>query len=238
MSYRARLLGHVSEMVRFTWGREPEVVAEVRAPAAPVSPDAETQAAEQQRVAEIERQAFTTGYSQGEKAGLEAGATRAEAMLRRVSETLESLASLRVDIIRQTEHQMLQLALAIAKRILRREVALDPDLMVAMARVALDRLGDSPTAKIRLHPDDYAVIVERSEPPLASEHVSVVADAAVSRGSCLIESDFGFVEAGVEAQFEAIAIALFDEAAPVGVTRDDVVAPPLADSVNLEAMAS
>lgn len=227
MSSRARRLARVAEVARFAWGR----ASDAPRSAEPLPSDAETRPAQQPRVAEIERQAFTTGYSQGEKAGLEAGAKRAEAMLRRVSETLESLAALRTDIIRQTEHQMLQLALAIAKRILRREVALDPDLTVAMARVALDRLGDTPTAKIRLHPEDYALTVERSDRPLASKHVSVVADDSVSRGSCLIESDFGFVEAGVEAQFEEIAKALVDEAEPVGVTQDDVVARTLADGV-------
>ena len=215
----------MSDVVRFEWGGDPAPVEAPR-PAESLPPDAETRAAEQQRVAEVERQAFATGYSQGEKAGLEAGATRSEAMLRRVSETLESLAALRTDVIRQTEHQMLQLALAIAKRILRREVALDPDLTVAMARVALDRLGDVPTAKIRLHPEDYAVTVERSAPPLASEHVSVVADGSVSRGSCLIESDFGVVEAGVEAQFEAISTALVEGVETVGPTGELVAGLP------------
>ena len=216
--------------MQFTWGLDPAVLEPPQS-AAPVG-DAETRAAEQQRVAEIERQAFTTGYRQGEKAGLEAGAKRSEAMLRRVSETLEALAALRADMIRQTEHQMLQLALAIAKRVLRREVALDPDLTAAMARVALDRLGDTPTAKIRLHPEDYAVTVERSDVPLASEHVSVVADAAVNRGSCLIESDFGFIEAGVEAQFEEVATALLGEGEPVGVPRDVTAASAPAEAVD------
>ena len=219
MSSRARRVARVSDVVRFVWGGDPSPV-QAPPPAAPLPPDAETQAAEQQRVAEIERHAFTTGYSQGETAGLDAGAKRSEAMLRRVSETLESLAALRTDLIRQTEHQMLQLALAIAKRILRREVALDTDLTVAMARVALDRLGDVPSAKIRLHPEDYAVAVERSTPPLASEHVSVVADGSLSRGSCLIESDFGFVEAGVEAQFEAISKALVEGVDTVGAMQE------------------
>jgi flagellar assembly protein FliH len=203
-------LARAFEHAPFTWGRD-DAPAVVPTAAEPAAPDPEALAAEQQRIAEIERQAFTTGYSQGEKAGLDAGATRSEAMLRRVSETLDSLAALRTDMIKQTEQQMLQLALAIAKRILRREVALDPDLTVAMARVALERLGGAPSAKIRLHPEDYAVIVERSERSLESARVSVIADADLSRGSCLIESEFGYIEAGVETQFEEIAKALIDE---------------------------
>ncbi len=41
--------------------------------------------------------------------------------------------NVRTDMIRQTERQMVHLALAIARRILQREVSLDPDLLLAMA---------------------------------------------------------------------------------------------------------
>ena len=47
-------------------------------------------------------------------------------------------------MIHQTERQMVQLALAVARRVVHREVSLDPDLLIAMARVALERLGDAP----------------------------------------------------------------------------------------------
>ena len=108
-------------------------------------------------------------------------------------------------MIQQAERQMVQLALTIAKRILRREVTLDPDLTVAMARVALDRLGESSGATIRLHPEDYAIAVAGAQDAWESEQVTVISDDKVSRGGCRIESAFGFVEASVEAQFEEIA---------------------------------
>jgi flagellar assembly protein FliH len=40
--------------------------------------------------------------------------------------------------------------------------------------------------------------------------VTVVADAAVSRGGCLVESPFGFVDASIDAQFQELARALLD----------------------------
>src|SRR5262249_7369252 len=47
----------------------------------------------------IERDAFTKGYAQGERAGLEAAATRADAMLRRLGQTIEELGELRNEMI-------------------------------------------------------------------------------------------------------------------------------------------
>src|SRR5689334_11580213 len=52
--------------------------------AAPVTEDSML-AEHRERLAALEREAFTKGYAQGERAGLEAGGKRAEAMLRRVA---------------------------------------------------------------------------------------------------------------------------------------------------------
>ncbi len=181
--------------------------AEPPPPAAPVVIDATQQA----HLATLEREAFAKGYEQGERAGTEAGAKRAEAMLRRLAQTLDELADVRRSMIHQTERQMVQLALSIAKRIVRREVLVDRELTLAMARVALDRLGDSTAVTIRLHPDDYDATAARRDVVPAGSRVTVVADGAVSRGGCLVQSEFGFVDASVDAQFQEIARALLAE---------------------------
>ena len=89
---------------------------------------------------------------------MEAAATRAEAMLRRLGQTIEELGELRNEMIHRTERQAVQLVLAIAERIVQREVTLDRTLLLGMARVALDRLGEYGSATIRLNPDDYQAI--------------------------------------------------------------------------------
>jgi flagellar assembly protein FliH len=178
----------------------PQAAAETAVP----GPDANAQA----RLAALEREAFAKGYEQGERAGAEAGAKRAEAMLRRLAQTLDELADVRRDMIRQTERQMVQLAMAIAKRVVRREVAIDRDLTLTMARVALDRLGDSTAVTIHLHPDDFESTAAGHASLQGGSRVTVVADPGVSRGGCRVESDFGYVDGSVDAQFHELARAL------------------------------
>ncbi|HVC21713.1 MAG TPA: FliH/SctL family protein [Vicinamibacterales bacterium] len=194
----------------------PAAVEEARPPAAPAAP-AIDQEQVQRRLAELEREAFAKGHAAGEQAGLEAGSTRADAMLRRLGRTLEEIDGLRAQIIAQTERQMVQIALAVAKRILHREVSIDQDLVVAIARVALDRLGETANATIRLNPDDCAALATRRGAEWAGSRVTVVPDAGVSRGGCRVESEFGFIDAGVDAQFEQLVHGLLGdgEAVPV-----------------------
>jgi flagellar assembly protein FliH len=113
-------------------------------------------------------------------------------------------------MIHRTERQAVQLVLAIAERIVQREVTLDRGLLVGMARVALDRLGEYGTATIRLHPDDYQAIGAKGS--FDDAPVQVVADASVSRGGCHVQSDFGFMDVSPESQFRELACALLSEA--------------------------
>jgi flagellar assembly protein FliH len=109
---------------------------------------------------------------------------------------------------------MVQLALALARRVVHREVSLDPTLVAAMAHVALERLGDAAPATIKLHPDDFATISGQRGPAWEGAQVTILPDPAVVRGGCVVESDFGTVDGQIDAQFEEMSRALLDEPGP------------------------
>ncbi len=225
MSSRARIVT-AQEIERFDWNASaapakpsavPSLVDPVRlaqaqaalAPAASASMES-VRLEQQAHLAALEREAFAKGYAQGERAGLEAGGKRAEAMLRRVAQTLTDLGSLRETLIQQTERQMVQLALTIARRIVYREVTLDPELIAAMAHVALKKLGTTSPATIRLNPADYTVVAHDGE-RWAGMPVKVVPDPAIARGGCLVESEFGRIDASIDRQFEEMTRALLGD---------------------------
>jgi flagellar assembly protein FliH len=159
-------------------------------------------------LAALERDAFTKGHAQGERAGNEAAATRGAAMLRRLALTIDELAVLRSDMIQKTERQLVQLAVSIARRITLRELTIDRTLLSAMARVALDRLGETSSATIRLHPDDYRAITPPGQADATTGSVRVVADPAIARGGCVVQSDLGQIDVGLDAQLAEISGAL------------------------------
>lgn len=167
--------------------------------------------------AEIEREAFTKGYAQGERAGADAAAARGDAALRQLAQTIDELSNLRGELLQKTERQVVELALAIAGRVLRRELSIDRELLIAMAKVALERLGENTSATIRLNPDDFAAIGAQGH---LGDHdvVRVVADPLVSPGGCLVQSDFGLIDAGIDAQLGEMAQSL-GVAAPVASGR-------------------
>lgn len=233
MSHRAHRLPAATRVEAFAWsqpaaapGSSLDHRAPVPAPAtltpshtpesAPVPPDGVSTpaseidyAAHADRTATIERDAFVKGYAQGERSGEEAAAGRGDAMLRRLAGTIDEVAALRTDLMRRTERELVNLALVIAERIIAREVTLDRELLVTMARVAIDRLGERASATIRLNPADHAALeAARGRDAALGGPVQIVADPHVSRGGCLVQSDFGLMDLSIQAQMSEMSRAL------------------------------
>jgi len=164
-----------------------------------------------ERLGAVERDAFAKGYTEGDRSGQQAAAQRNEAMLRRLVATIEEIASVRAGMMRKTERELVKLAVAMAERIVRREVDSDAELLAGMARVAIDRLGQDIAATIHLNPEDYEAMMTARKGAAFEGAVEVVADAMVGRGGCLVKSSFGTVDAGIDTQIREMSHALLGE---------------------------
>ena len=161
--------------------------------------------------AQIEQEIFAKGFAQGQQAAAAAAQQDTAALAKKLAATLDDLMRVRNEMIRHTEKQMVQLALAVARRVVHREVSIDPNVLVTMMRVALERVSDSARVTVRLHPADHQSVAAALAEAGTSDQVTVTADARLARGACRIESDYGDIEAGVDAQIQEIARALLGE---------------------------
>jgi len=163
-----------------------------------------------ERVATLEREAFEKGRLEGERAGESVALARTDDLLRRLSATIDEISSLRVAMMRKTERELVRLAVAMAERIVRKEVQLDRELLTKMAHVAIERLGESVVATIHLNPADHEAISARRDASLGLA-VQIVADPAVEPGGCVVRSAFGVIDAGIDTQVREVARALLGD---------------------------
>lgn len=107
------------------------------------------------------------------------------------------------------EAEVVKLALAIAARILHREARLDPLLLSATVRVALEKVADKSTTTLRVP----SVELESWKEVFTMEEKSelqLVGDERLEIGECILETNVGRVELGVSAQLEEIEKGFFD----------------------------
>ena len=154
----------------------------------------------------IERDAFDRGYQQGQTQSQ----AEVQPMLQRMNSAILETISLRSDLRRASEKDLVQLALAIAKRVLHREMQVDSSALSALARFAFERMGRAEKYTIRAHPD-FANAIEQSLPRRSDASVIVEADPECAPGTLQIRTENGAIDASVESQLEEISRGLADK---------------------------
>jgi flagellar assembly protein FliH len=107
-------------------------------------------------------------------------------------------------------------ALAVAGRIIKREVAIDNDTIIRQIKGAIRRVVGVETIKLRVHPADEELVREHRAAFLSSagsiRDLVIEADDSCEPGGCIIESTAGNVDARISTQLTQVATALFDQA--------------------------
>ena len=162
---------------------------------------------------EIEARA-AAAYQQGQAAGEAAAAQRAHARLEPViaglSQVIAELAGARKHFRAQAEADTVALAIAIARRVLNRELMADPEAMLGLVKAAFQKCDQRETHKLRVSPQDADAIREHRERLNLPQALEVVADGALTRGSALFETSRGDLDASVNTQLGEIERGLAD----------------------------
>ena len=160
------------------------------------------------QAAPVHEDLFAKGFAEGQRAATAAAQQETAALAKKLAATLDDLMRVRNEMIRHTEKQMVQLALAVARRVVHREVSLDPQVLITMMRVALERVSDAARVTVRLNPVDHQSVTAALDGTATSDQVTLAADGRVPRAGCRVETEYGDVDAGVDAQIQEIARAL------------------------------
>jgi len=107
------------------------------------------------------------------------------------------------------EGEVVRLALAIAARVLHREVKLDPLLLTGVVRVALEKIAKGSAVVLRVPMGE----VEMWQGVFATHQdaaMKLLGDERLEAGECVLETNVGRVELGVSAQLEEIERGFFD----------------------------
>ena len=158
------------------------------------------------------------GYSAGHRDGLAAAQEASSSALAEVqaaaSERAAGAAAQAVDLRRRLRQQMeadlVKLAMAVARRILRRELAVDPDALLGIVKAAVERISARELLAIRVSPADGPRVSARLAEFCLPERVDVVMDTALPWGSVMLETTRGQQDASVETQIEEIDRGLAD----------------------------
>ncbi len=112
---------------------------------------------------------------------------------------------------RRIEGEVVELALAIARKILHREVQIDPHTLAGIVRVTLEKLDSGTQVHLHVYPKEasdwrhyFACQMQDVRAPEGHE------DPAIAAGECRIETSLGSTQIGLQSQLKEIETGLLD----------------------------
>lgn len=179
------------------------------------APEPEMPAAEQQPpVAQQLELKFQEGRQRGLAEGMAAARRESEAqiqaVLERVARSIAELAETRQRLRDETADELVRLSIAIAARILHREITIDPDAVQGLLRAAFDKAQSRENVRVYTHPAHEPAVRRYVEQTGIKGKVEIVSDAALAPGSIRIETSQGQLDASVDTQLREIERGLAD----------------------------
>ena len=116
----------------------------------------------------------------------------------------------------QTRHadRVVDLALVMARQIVRRELAVKRELILPLVHEALDQLREAPgPATLQLDPLDAVLVGERLAPVLAQRQISVSPDPGIEPGGCRLVGNDAEVDATLQTRWQRLLAAMGREPA-------------------------
>ncbi len=155
------------------------------------------------------------GRAEGHAAGLEAGhaagyaegQARAAAEAARLAELADNLDQALSRLDEEVADELLGLAVEIARRMVGKTLAEQPEAELDTVRGALLQLPQG-HAQIRLHPDDLALVREHMGEQLAHAGHRLLEDGTLTPGGCRVETPGAQLDATVETRWQRILASL------------------------------
>lgn len=156
------------------------------------------------------------GYHEGHDDGYQAVKNEMADAIREASEKAERILGLAENeaknSILKSENKIVQIAMAIADKIIPQHVIDIPQIVLPLVKTALEKVRDQNEIVIKVSPDDYEIVLmakSEFQSMLDSDsQLTISADATLSNGNCIVESANGNVDARLSTQIETVKKAI------------------------------
>lgn len=159
-----------------------------------------------------QQQAHEKGFNEGKEEGIKAGEELIKRALAEIQDVLISAKHKREEIIQANQKIIIELALMIARKIIKTELATNKEAILKNLNQALKKVKDKEEIKVKVNPVDLEELGTRKKEFLAQvsglEGINFEEDKNIEPGGCIIETNFGLIDATISSQLEIVQEAL------------------------------
>ena len=160
------------------------------------------------------KEAEEQGRSVGREAGFEEGKAEVERLVQRTQIVLERAQNKRAEILEQTEQEIINLVLLIARKVIKVISENQRNVIVSNVAQALKKVKAKGNIIIRVNIKDLKLSTEHVKNFInlveGAKAIQVVEDSSVDEGGCIIETDFGEIDARIASQLAELEAKILE----------------------------
>lgn len=160
-------------------------------------------------------QAYQLGLDEGREHAFQEHHAKLEGQIASLEFLLNSLSSLKQELVNSNEPNIVKLVYYLASRVAMKEIKEDPALIVPLIQNYLQEIQEDEQVKVKISVNDFQ-FVESIKERLSKDfekikHVKFEATEQISPGGCIIETNYGIVDATVEQRIEKLWSAVSEK---------------------------
>ena len=164
------------------------------------------------RVANIEKEAYQKGQTDGSKFAYEEEKKNIIPLIDRLGVILSEATDVREQIIRESEKQIVDMILIIARKVIKDETIERKEIVLNNVREALRKVKDKEKINIRVNFSDLDITTSHKDEILkmieSLKKVNIYEDSRVDRGGVIIQTEIGDIDARIFTQIKEIEEAI------------------------------
>jgi len=161
-----------------------------------------------QKAQDIEKEAYIKGFAKGEKDGMKSGENKFKSVLNNFRQAFLELEKMQKEMYLDAEKKTVSLALSIARKVVCHEIAANKEVVLNVVKEAAKKVVNRGKIIIKTSPSDFQFVKNFDHDFLSFidniENVTFEGDKTISDGGCIIENDFGDIDARIEKQFQVV----------------------------------
>lgn len=173
-----------------------------------------------QQVDRIKQQAYDDGYQKGQQEGyIQGKQSGLDEMQMKIYDAAEKAQQMLMtgekeakEMILAAERQIIEIALAVAGRILACQIEENPMIVLPIVKKALEKVRDQEQIVLRVSAEDFEVVMQAKQDFQnivgREQALTISVDRTIERGSCIVDTSYGLVDAKIDTQFDALKKAL------------------------------
>ena len=182
---------------------------------------AEAQAQHDKIVSEARQE----GFEQGSQEGYEKGSAEVERLIERMHKILEAVMQRREEILADTESQIVELVILMARKVIKILSENQKNVIMANTVAALRKVKTRGNVTLRVNIEDVKLATAHASEFIQHvenvQGITVQEDSSVEKGGCIVETDFGAIDARISSQLTELENKILEVSPVKNIKRSD-----------------